>query len=141
MALNIASGSRYILTNAQSGTAADLSGVDSRTVIGYGKHGGENQQWEILYNGDGWHIRSVLNGKFLALEGNPNEGTKVIADERPFTWHLWPDTKDIRAARIAVPSTDLVVDLANNGSSEPGTPIQAARRREGKHQVWKLVQV
>jgi len=122
MALYIASGSRYIITNAKSGKAADVSGVDNRAsaytfqsvlavsclhtisylriVIGFDKHGGENQQWEIQYNGDGWHIKSVASGKYLALEGSPSEGTKVIAAEnQPFNWHIWPDTKDIKAAR------------------------------------------
>jgi len=43
-------------------------------------------------------------------------------------------------SRLAVPSTDLVVDLSNNGSAENGTPVVVSRRRDEKHQVWKLVQ-
>ena len=71
MALNIASRNRYIITNSQTGTVMDLSGSDSKSgmfsphiwkclkkmkficnptvVIGWTRHGGENQQVILFY--------------------------------------------------------------------------------------------
>lgn len=34
----------YVLLNARSGTAVDMSGADNKTLIGYPMHGGPNQQ-------------------------------------------------------------------------------------------------
>ena len=34
----------YVLLNAKSGTAVDMSGADNKTLIGYPMHGGPNQQ-------------------------------------------------------------------------------------------------
>jgi len=35
---------RYIVTDARSGLALDLSGADNRSLIAFGLHGWENQQ-------------------------------------------------------------------------------------------------
>lgn len=38
----------YVLLNARSGTAVDMSGMDNKTLIGYPMHGGPNQQVRII---------------------------------------------------------------------------------------------
>lgn len=43
MARNFEQG-RYIVTDAHSGMALDLSGADNRSLIAFGFHGWENQQ-------------------------------------------------------------------------------------------------
>jgi len=40
----IQSGSTYVLINGKSGTALDLSGSDNKSIVGWTKHGGTNQQ-------------------------------------------------------------------------------------------------
>ena len=41
---NPENGRAYALINYKGGTAADLSGGDNTSIIGYDYHGGENQQ-------------------------------------------------------------------------------------------------
>lgn len=41
---NPENGKAYALINLKGGTAADLSGGDNTSIIGYDYHGGENQQ-------------------------------------------------------------------------------------------------
>ncbi|KAF4621987.1 hypothetical protein D9613_009502 [Agrocybe pediades] len=141
MALNIASGNRYVIVNTKSQTVMDLSGADSVSVIGWSRHGAENQQWEITFAGNGWHIKNVATGKYLRHEGGNQNGSRLIADQEPFVWHIWPDTHEITAGRIVVPSSSLNVDLADKGNLAPGTPIQIWGRWDGKNQVWHFDRV
>ncbi|KAF9559364.1 ricin B-like lectin [Agrocybe pediades] len=141
MALNLVPGNRYILINSKAQTALDLSGEDNESVIGYPRHRGENQQWEITYADQGWHIKNVATDKYLRYDGGEEDGSRLIATDSPFTWHIWPDTDEITAGRIVVPSTNLNVDLSGEGNPEPGTPVELWGRWEARNQVWHFEQV
>lgn len=111
MSSEVVSGQSYRITNVKAGNALDLSGVDNRSstfsrcpfgsfteplhiVIGYPYHGGMNQQWTFNWEGDAWSIRSVSSSKYLGIDGNPNNGTKLVADTQMFKWHIWRDAMD-----------------------------------------------
>ncbi|PPQ79118.1 hypothetical protein CVT25_002852 [Psilocybe cyanescens] len=138
MALNISSGSRYFIINIQSKTVIDVS-ADLK-VNGYKRVGGDNQQWDIVYVEGGWHIKNVQYSKYLSLENNPKDGSVVKVSDGPHIWHLWPDTEQVTAGRICVPSTALNVDL-DKGSPEPGTSISVWGRHGGGNQVWHFEKV
>ncbi|KAF5319547.1 hypothetical protein D9619_008473 [Psilocybe cf. subviscida] len=127
---------RYVLINAKSGTALDLSGEDNRSIIGYPRHGEENQQWETIRTDAGWHIRNVAHDTYLAVDGVARDDARVIAREEPFIWHLWDDEENPAAIRICVPDTQHNIDLTNYGDSEPGTPVAIWGRWNAVNQTW-----
>ncbi|KAL4259607.1 hypothetical protein AB1N83_006547, partial [Pleurotus pulmonarius] len=49
----------YLLNNQKGGTAADLSGGDGRSLIGFPAHSNVNQQWRFNASGAGFSIQSV----------------------------------------------------------------------------------
>ncbi|KAF9559357.1 carbohydrate-binding module family 13 protein [Agrocybe pediades] len=143
MALNIASGNSYVIVNTQSQTVMDLSGNDSVSVIGYPRHGGPNQQWELIFAQNGWHIKSVSSGKYLRHEGDDQNGRRLIATHDPFLWYIWPDTQNVTAGRISVASSSQIydVDLTDFGNATPGTPVQIWGRTSHNNQVWQFDRV
>ncbi|KAF7760721.1 hypothetical protein Agabi119p4_10130 [Agaricus bisporus var. burnettii] len=138
MSSEVVSGQSYRITNVKAGNALDLSGVDDRSIIGYPYHGGMNQQWTFTWEGDAWSIRSVSSSKYLGIDGNPNNGTKLVADTQMFKWHIWRDAMDENNFRIFVPNTHQNVDLSNHGDPTPGNPIIIWSTWSGVHQTWKI---
>ncbi|CDO69740.1 Carbohydrate-Binding Module Family 13 protein [Trametes cinnabarina] len=129
----------YVLLNARSGTAVDMSGVDNKTLIGYPMHGGPNQQWEFIPSGHGYVIRCVRRSKdghplYLTTDGGVHEHVAIVASPYPVSWNV-EQTED--GIRISWPNTDFVFDLAERGSNEPGTKIQLMRLKPGEPcQLW-----
>jgi len=84
---------RYTATDVRRGMALDLSGGDHRSLIAYGFHGQENQQWEFRPCGAGFIIGSVFKSDlFLAvrdLKGLHLEGAvAVVTDTFPTCWEV-----------------------------------------------------
>ncbi|KAI9068936.1 carbohydrate-binding module family 13 protein [Trametes sanguinea] len=129
----------YVLLNARSGTAVDMSGADNKTLIGYPMHGGPNQQWEFIPSGHGYVIRCVRRSKeghplYLTTDGGVHEHAAVVASPYPVSWNV-EQTED--GIRISWPNTDLVFDLADWGSKTPGTKIQLMHLKPGEPcQLW-----
>ncbi|KAI0738176.1 ricin B lectin domain-containing protein [Daedaleopsis nitida] len=124
----------YVLLNARSGTAMDLSGADGKTVIGYSMHGGPNQQWEFIPTGHGYIIRCVRRSKeghalYLTTAGGLRDGEEIVASTFPVTWNV-EQTED--GIRISWPNSEYVFDLADWGNSAPGTKIQLATRKSSE---------
>ena len=93
----------YVLLNARTGAALDLSGADNRTAIGYALHGGANQQWEFVPAGRGHVVRCVRRGAdgralYLALEEGraAGKGAGVVAGEFPVVWAVEAGEDGIR---------------------------------------------
>ncbi|KAF8797635.1 ricin B-like lectin [Phlegmacium glaucopus] len=141
MSPDIQSGCRYIITNHKGGTVIDLSGADNKSIIGYTRHGGENQQWEPTQRDNGWIIKNVRSGHYLGYEGQLSDGTKLVATEQPFVWHIWHDKEDPSAYRISVPDTNKDVDLSDHGNPTPGTPIALWGRWVAFNQAWYFERV
>ncbi|KAN0103699.1 hypothetical protein V8E52_011724 [Russula decolorans] len=84
---------RYTATDVRWGMTLDLSGADNRSLIAYGSHGRENQQWEFHPCGAGFIIGSVVrSGSFLAvrdLKGLHLEGaSQVVTETYPTCWEV-----------------------------------------------------
>lgn len=65
----------YSLVNARSGTAVDLSGADSKSIIGYPSHSGKNQQVCPLLSAS--FLACVLNKIVREYSGGSNLWEKV----------------------------------------------------------------
>ncbi|PPQ69939.1 hypothetical protein CVT24_003689 [Panaeolus cyanescens] len=159
MSVNVESGVTYIITNVKAGTAMDLSAYDNLSgkklelidiflsqyqppshplVIGWPEHGHPNQQWTMNWTGNSWTFQAGSTGQYLAIEGAPADGTKVVASATPFDWHIWRDDKDPNTFRIFVPNTHQNLDLYGKGNSTPGTPITLWWTWAGRHQTWRF---
>ncbi|KAF9445406.1 carbohydrate-binding module family 13 protein [Macrolepiota fuliginosa MF-IS2] len=135
----IQSGRRYKITNVKNTERAlDLSGADSRSIIGYGFHGGDNQKWELQQDSQGWTLRNVSTGLYVAVEGHrghnnndyPN-GTKVIGTQESYKWHIWHESDN--KFRISVPDVKKSLDLSNHGQ---GPDIEIWGKWDGENQLW-----
>ncbi len=72
----------------------DLSGADSKSLIGYPVHGLANQQWEFIPCGLGYIIRCMrpsTDGHVLYLtvdSGGVRDHAPVIASTYPVSWNV-----------------------------------------------------
>ncbi|KAM5545833.1 hypothetical protein V8D89_000871, partial [Ganoderma adspersum] len=102
----------YMLLNARSKTAADLSGHDSKTVIGYQPHGAANQQWEFVPSRNGYTIRCLHapggHAIYMTVEGGAKENSVVVATERRTEWNVEQTGEGLR---ISWPNSNLVFHL------------------------------
>ncbi|KAG2127016.1 carbohydrate-binding module family 13 protein [Suillus cothurnatus] len=129
----------YSLKNCQAGSAVDLSSKDNHSTIGFRPHNGPNQAWIFQQDGDknGWFIKSSHSGKYLGIEGNPQNGTAVIVVSNPFKWDIKDsDVKSAEGIRILVYGTNLSLDLSDYGNSANGTRIQLWGSGSGANQIW-----
>ncbi|KAI0049122.1 carbohydrate-binding module family 13 protein [Auriscalpium vulgare] len=112
----------YTLTDVRWGMSLDLSGADDRSLIGFGMHGWENQQWEFSRLGAGYMIRSMHSQAFATLDGfNMQSGgvASIAAGSFPVCWDLEvlthfdsEDEDEDIYARIRWPNSDLAWGLA-----------------------------
>ncbi|KAF9244435.1 carbohydrate-binding module family 13 protein [Melanogaster broomeanus] len=128
----------YSLINVKGNTCLDLSGGDNHSLIGYGYYGGPNQAWIFEPVGRDYYIKSVGTTQFLAIEGEPCDGQKVVGSPSPFAWDVEDEPGVQGAVRLLVPGTNFNVDLSDHGNSTPGTPVELWGRWAGQNQLWKL---
>nr|VWO98269.1 CAMKK/META protein kinase [Ganoderma boninense] len=130
----------YVLINARSNTAADLSGGDYKTIIGYSLHGGENQQWEFSPCGNGYAIRCMRTpghiGKpiYMSIEGEARENAFVVATTRRTEWVVEQTHEGLR---ISWPNSNLVFELGH-GVSGPQLMLQTLVLGDLR-QLWHFV--
>jgi hypothetical protein len=84
----IQSGSVYRIENENSGLALDVEGASTRsgaTVLQWPWHGGDNQRWRVVDNGDGtYRLESEHSGQVLDVAG---ASTAEGADILQWPWH------------------------------------------------------
>ncbi|KAF5345648.1 hypothetical protein D9756_011240 [Leucocoprinus leucothites] len=143
------SGRRYRLTNGYfTDQVLNLSTSDHRSIIRHGFHGGDNQKWEFLETNDGWYIKNVSTGLYVAVEGPRNSDaeyanwTKVVGSQEPFKWHLHlevgPGAALAPVFRVQVPRSDKRLEFGLNGATLDG--IVCLYCSPGVHQRWSLVE-
>ncbi|KAI0668212.1 hypothetical protein C8Q78DRAFT_956535, partial [Trametes maxima] len=126
----------FALLNAKGGTALD--DCHETEVRGYPFHGRENQQWKFINTGNGWAIQSCRTKEggpvYLSLKKTLSQYAHLAMSPRPVSWYVWHVKGGLR---IGWPSTDYVVELGNQGSSEAGTQVIIAHLRpDDLAQVW-----
>ncbi|KAL5513925.1 hypothetical protein ACEPAG_2686 [Sanghuangporus baumii] len=113
----------YVMRNLRSDSVIDLSGGDNKSIIGFPRHGFENQQWEFGILGDGWYIRSAHSRAFLNIEKGLGDGFPVIANGYPAAWVVENEPGEgPDVFRIAWPNTPYSFDL-DNGDPTPGMKV------------------
>ncbi|KAF9445412.1 carbohydrate-binding module family 13 protein [Macrolepiota fuliginosa MF-IS2] len=105
------SGRRYKITNVKNtDQVLDLSGIDSRSIIGWESRGVDRQKWDLYQDSGGWTLRCVQEGVYVAVEGHqsgshdhhyPKDGTKVIASQEPYKWRICHESDN--KFRVSVP--------------------------------------
>ncbi|KAJ8689298.1 hypothetical protein PTI98_013335 [Pleurotus ostreatus] len=129
----------YLLNNQKGGTAADLSGGDRRSLIGFPVHSGINQQWRFNPSGAGFSIQSVSDPDlYVSVEGL-YQNVPVVAIPFPVSWVVEPDESDAHVWRILWPESKLCLDLEGHGSSKPGAKVVLTERKFFEtSQLWTL---
>ncbi|KAG6818547.1 hypothetical protein H0H93_004133, partial [Arthromyces matolae] len=134
--MNIEAGKRYVLINARSGTAIQLSGSDNDsagipTVV----------KWELLQEDKHYILRNVHNGKYLGIDGDPHDKVPVRGVDAPVKWNIFPVDREQTFFQIIVPDTRLAVDLFHHHIPENGYPITIERKWEpGRNQCWTFAE-
>ncbi|KAF8266942.1 hypothetical protein EI94DRAFT_1802336 [Lactarius quietus] len=148
-ARRVASSSRALHRSGPPlGLSLDLSGADNRSLIAFGSHGWENQQWEFQSCGAGFVIKSVATGMFLAIEdlqGLHRDGsTEVVTGQFPMCWEMEimdngsADEEDGDGdvyARIRLPHTEMALSF-NGGHA--GAQLFLTRDANNTSTYWRL---
>ncbi|GLB42713.1 putative ricin-type beta-trefoil lectin domain-like [Lyophyllum shimeji] len=139
--MTIHEGGVYVLVNGKSGSVLDLSGTDGYSILGWNRHNGDNQKWELSRHNNQWVFRNVGTGRFLGLGGHVHDNTPVRAVDEPVPWDIFPDERDGSVHRIYVPGTPFNVDLSDYGNTNNGTPVNIWGRNENNtNQTWRFEQ-
>ncbi|KAF8889055.1 ricin B-like lectin [Infundibulicybe gibba] len=143
MSVNIQSGRTYKITNVKAGTVMDLSRTDNKWVNGYNWQFADNQKWHVENVNGHWQFRNMATGRYLAIDGTPRDGARLIGQDHPLEWDIYADTQDSSVYRIYVPGwhVPINIDLSDHGNPNPGTPVTLWGQWEGQHQTWRFEQV
>ncbi|KAH9173170.1 ricin B lectin domain-containing protein [Lactarius sanguifluus] len=141
--MSIKSGQRYKITNQLAELAIDLHG-NGKSVTGYNPHGGENQQWilEEQVNGQ-WTIQSVNTLKYCGVEKASDNGTHLVALDKPQFWdiEILPGCEDPARPSVMlcqrVRGTCFVAEYPLDKPAN-GADLQLWTAWGGKNQVWVL---
>ncbi|KIK18925.1 hypothetical protein PISMIDRAFT_174835 [Pisolithus microcarpus 441] len=134
----------YTFVNRQSGTAMEM-GTD-HSLIGMPPKENEMQKWEISPLGAGHSIRNLKSGKYLSVK-SLSKDAPIVASDYPAAWFI----REVRVNeenaafyeyglsqafvdscasvsigviyRIRWPMTDIMLELADSGSSTPKTKV------------------
>jgi len=147
---------RYIVTDTRSGMALDLSGADNRSLIAFGLHGWENQQWEFHPCGKGFIINSAHSSNLFLmlrdLKGLHLEGSaQVVTGTFPTCWEVEVDAMDDSLDRSATGPADKPGDIFAHirlphfdgmalgfKGSHAGAPLFLAKEEHGMCTYWRL---
>ncbi|KAI6040164.1 hypothetical protein EDC04DRAFT_1551141 [Pisolithus marmoratus] len=113
----------YTFVNRQSGTAMEM-GTD-HSLMGMPPKENETQKWDISPLGAGHSIRNQKSGKYLSVKSLLKDAP-IVASDYPVAWFI----REVRVHEenaafyeIRWPMTDIMLELADSGSSTPKTKI------------------
>ncbi|KAF8302621.1 hypothetical protein DL93DRAFT_2185839 [Clavulina sp. PMI_390] len=135
--MSFTAGCVYQLINKATGTAADWSQRDCRSLIGYKDHGNANQQWVIEAAGNNlMYIRSTKSDMpYISYEGTPSSTYKLICTRTPRPFKIVPDANNSGCLKIMMPDGKLCVDLTRSDRAD-GTPIILYQPTKNPNQAW-----
>ncbi len=56
-------------------------------------------QWELEDANGKYHLKNVATGLYVGFDGEPNNGTPIVASSRPFEWEVRPDDNNPEVLR------------------------------------------
>ncbi|KAG1834100.1 hypothetical protein EV424DRAFT_1552209, partial [Suillus variegatus] len=116
----------YKFINRMSGTAMALDKRDYTRVVGSPPCDDSVQKWEIAPSGAGYTIRNMQTGTHISVKEICPE-TAVFAGHFPAAWQFTTvkvDDENTELVEIRWPYTEYMFDLADYGSSAPGTKVR-----------------
>ncbi|KAF8307279.1 hypothetical protein DL93DRAFT_2171764 [Clavulina sp. PMI_390] len=130
-------GGVYQLVNKATGTVADYSQRDHRSLIGYKSHGKANQQWVVEDAGRGlFYIRSTQGDMpYISYEGNPRSTDKMICARNPCPFKIVRDENNAGCLKVVHPSQNLCMDLTRSDPRD-GTAIILYQLTKNPNQAW-----
>lgn len=136
----------YTFVNRQSGTAMEMNTTD-HSLIGMPPKENETQKWEISPLGAGHSIRNLKSGKYLSVK-SLSKDAPVVASDYPVAWFIREvrvNEENAAFYEIRWPMTDIMLELADSGSSTPKTKILIAEGQlpADKHRAryWRATRV
>ncbi|KAI5998524.1 hypothetical protein F5J12DRAFT_318630 [Pisolithus orientalis] len=114
----------YTFVNRQSGTAMEMNTTD-HSLIGMPPKENETQKWEISPLGAGHSIRNLKSGKYLSVK-SLSKDAPVVASDYPVAWFIREvrvNEENAAFYEIRWPMTDIMLELADSGSSTPKTKV------------------
>jgi len=138
---SIIPGVYYIVNDQNHDLVLDVAGYDTRTVLAYGKLGGDNQKWEFIKFGAGYAIKSLINqqpGLYLSVEFGALENNGTIVSPFPVSWEMEMDPSDSGLYRIRWPNCPLMLDFPDiNGHTVHLRQTYSSQSTP----LWRLVPV
>ncbi|KAF8731518.1 hypothetical protein AX14_004767 [Amanita brunnescens Koide BX004] len=134
-------GGTYRLINVKSGTVLDLSGTDQVHLIGWPDNGGTNQQWIVDFLDGFYTLRNVRYNKYVGYTQPLRLGSDGIGSLSRTKWVMVPTEDDPDVFGLYVPGTKFVLELVDDGSAQPGTPVMIGMRMLSLNQAWRLDRV
>ncbi|RPD54586.1 ricin B-like lectin [Lentinus tigrinus ALCF2SS1-7] len=138
--MSVQAGKAYKITNAKAGTVIDLSGgQDHSPITGYAYSGGTNQNWELEDANGHYNLKNAATGLYIGFDGEPSNGTPIIASSQPCEWEVKPDHSNPEVFRVFLAGTQYCLDLSDHGNPNPGTPVTLWKKWEGgTNQTWRF---
>ncbi|KAF8345083.1 carbohydrate-binding module family 13 protein [Amanita rubescens] len=137
----VESGAIYRLINVKSGTVLDLSGTDRIHLSGWPDNGGTNQQWFIDFQDGYYTLQNVRYSKYVGYTEPLRLGSEGIGSISRIKWIMVPSEDDPNVFGLFVPGTKLVLELVDDGSPQPGTPVMIGLRMLSLNQAWRVDKV
>ncbi|KAG2354047.1 hypothetical protein BDR07DRAFT_638530 [Suillus spraguei] len=132
----------YSLRNCLDDRAVNISGDDNYSIDCSRPLNNYSQAWIFQQDDDkdGWFIKASCSGKYLAIEGDVANRTRVVAVSSPFKWDIRDSReKSVEGIRILVHGTNFGLDLENSHSTKQAK-IQLWESVFGLHQVWAFTE-
>jgi hypothetical protein len=135
-------GTRYVLRNGASGTAAAVWGghaADGTVLVGAQYNGYAAQQWYVDDAGNGYsRIRSAVSGKCLQAGGAPSAGMWVAQQPcRGVTAQQWKVARSGNGVSVATPDGRYVLGVSNRPYH--GSWLVELQHAAGSgYQVWTV---
>ncbi|KAG2361891.1 hypothetical protein BDR07DRAFT_1376905 [Suillus spraguei] len=119
----------YSLRNCLDDRAVNISGDDNYSIDCSRPLDNYSQAWIFQQDDDkdGWFIKASCSGKYLGIEGDVANRTRVVAVSSPFKWDIRDSReKSVEGIRILVHGTNFGLDLENSHSA-----------KQAKIQLWE----
>lgn len=117
------------------------------SLIGMPPKENEMQKWEVSPLGAGHSIRNLKNGKYLSVK-SLSKDAPIVASDYPVAWFIREvrvNEENAAFYEIRWPMTDIMLELADSGSSAPKTKILIAEGQlpQDKHRAryWRATRV
>ncbi|KAJ6034678.1 uncharacterized protein N7446_009432 [Penicillium canescens] len=134
----------YTIVNQKSGTYLAIPPYGGVNVIGDAPNDESYQKWNVLERDGLFHIRNLLDERFLSFEPGPvgiSDGLPVVGrfEEKDFRIEL--DSGNSGGYRIIVPDTSQCITLSDHGNPASGTPVTLWENCGFTNQIWRFEKV